>query len=459
MAYKSIRLLIPLVTVVPLLATVGTLGLLSHKGGRAAVRDVSTLLGGKVIDQSRDRVATFLSRRLSILEVVAASAKTGEVTVFRDCNDRDPRGELDCLERMTDFLYSIMQSRSVVYSMLFSSSDGNFVSIERGQEQTTLVRRQASTGENFRWLRAEGDSVWVPAEEEEEDPSFNPLERPWVMQAQATASYGELYKFSEGGMGLTASIAVFDGNRYVGVLAIDLRLSNLEQRLVNIASSLGDRARITISKTSTDDPFAISGGTNGSDDPLSTFNCERSTSGTDGDCSTGTRVDLDGVPYLVVSRPLNRTSEGLPNWEVSALVPESQFAGQLQANARHFAFVAMGLVAGSAVMGIVVNTVWIAIPIARLGKAAREIDEDHFNPNSLDDLAPFPEELDALTKLFQVMGKSINERMQIVNKELNKLRSDRQMWETAAGEGVGKYHALLERSRAFRKDYKSRSKS
>ncbi len=97
---------------------------------------------------------------------------------------------------------------------------------------------------------------------------------------------------------------------------------------------------------------------------------------------------------------------------------------------------------------------WLLRPIKNLMTAAKEIEEESFNPEELASVAQRQDELGQMARVFQEMVSTIAERQNGMKSQLSKLRAEKDEAKKAAiASQMGQTNSvesLLSRSRALR---------
>ncbi|MEL7085108.1 MAG: HAMP domain-containing protein [Cyanobacteria bacterium J06597_1] len=448
MRFTSIRIVLPLMIVVPLAITASILEWVALRDSQAAVSQVSTLLSEKVIAQSRDRVSTYLGSHLLVLQVAAEGAASGDLSVGEECLSLAQ--EERCLQQISKFLLGQVSTDNAIQSMLYASPLGSYAKIDRVEDEYFLDQRLATTNHMREFSRPDLEAFGWQLDRDQPT-LYNPLARAWYQLALETNRpvLGDVYSFASGGQGVTASVPLRNPDGLLlGVLAIDLPLDRLHTALTEIGEEVSPSARISIVEDTRSGPIVISGAPPDEDQQwLQEFNCAF-------DCEPGTVMKIEGVSYLVSTTVLQQGEDWLPRWLVTAIVPESDFVGELNENFVRSAILAFSLVAVTAVLGVIASTRWIASPVSRLGQAARDIEGNQFDPDSIDHLTERSDELGQLAKLFRRMGMAIDRRMTGFSEEIEHLQALNQEFaaerERNSIKDATHYRSLLNRSKAIR---------
>ena len=446
MRFTSIRLILPLMIVVPLVLTAGVLEWLSFKGGKEAIDSMSVTLGGNLIERSRSRIVSYLDVPWLNLQTHATAVRSGNLDLGRNC--QQIAQEDLCLEELANFLLGQVLAGSSIESMLFASPVGLYSNLKQADSGFTLDQGRAIDNtivvQTYQ-LGTEGNS---PPEKTGEPREFDPRTRPWYTDALESNDpvLGELYKFASGVWGFTASVALYDpAGEFLGVLAVDIPIDQLRNNLEAISKAVNPKAELYVRQIGSSDPLIPSQEPRPFDEWVNNnFECS-------GTCEGVNIVTILKEPNLVATAPLRQERDWLPNWVAIAIVPQAEFVGSLQDSAIQTLVLAIVLVVVAAVLGVIASTRWIATPIARLGKAASDIEADAFDPDSLKDLSSRSDELGELAQLFQEMGLTISDNISGFKDEIEHLNQEfAKEKKRNAIQGTAQYQALLHRARSLR---------
>jgi signal transduction histidine kinase/CheY-like chemotaxis protein len=222
--------------------------------------------------------------------------------------------------------------------------------------------------------------------------------------------------YDEGGSNITMvslnAPIVGDGGAYFGTAGADLSLDRMMAVLRDIRLRSADSAAVEASSEYT---YLVSRGGKIIAHPDSTLMLRRDYPGED------VRVLADGrhvaqrptgFERLAIDGEMRRVywwQAPLTGWKIVLNVPEQAVVGPINA------FAARSVLIGGA--GVVVMVLLVAAvsrrmtePVTQLTAAAKAIEADRFEPDTLDALAARRDELGELAHAFQVMGREIRQR-------------------------------------------------
>jgi sensor histidine kinase YesM len=141
------------------------------------------------------------------------------------------------------------------------------------------------------------------------------------------------------------------------------------------------------------------------------------------------------------------------DWSVGIIVPKSIFMQEIDTNNRVTLIIIVIMLGVNILIGLAIAT-WLLRPIKDLMTAAKEIEEESFNPEELDSVAQRQDELGQMARVFQEMGSTIAERQNGMKNQLSKLRAEKDEAKKAAiASQMGQSNSvesLLSRARALR---------
>ncbi|MCA6611065.1 MAG: HAMP domain-containing protein [Pseudanabaena sp. M158S2SP1A06QC] len=160
--------------------------------------------------------------------------------------------------------------------------------------------------------------------------------------------------------------------------------------------------------------------------------------------------EFNGEKYILSAHKLSKDSQ--LNWSVGIIVPKSIFMKEIDDNNRVTLIITITMLGINIVVGLAISS-WLLRPIKNLMVAAKEIEEDSFNPEGLEAIATRKDELGKMARVFQEMGSTVAERNQGLKLQLNKLREDNDEAKKAAmslSTGSNSLKSILSRARAAR---------
>lgn len=371
----SIRLLVTIAVVAPIVVTAATLFLLTS----LTLNGLAERLGRGIVDRRTSRVSEEVRTYLSDAERVS--------NLY---TQRLARGVLkpDALRDWAPFLYDDLMTSPQVASICFGNTQGDATYLMRahGQIELGIVKG----GENDRAADYAVDADGNPIGEPLRITRYDPRERPWwtAVAEERTARWTDVYFWfgdqggaAETGAGFTRPIRAPSGD-LIGVLVIDVTLSALSEFLrgleaaksgyiaivdehdLLVAASAGSVTgpkgeRLSLAKS--DAPTARAIGTALARPGLAAEALEP--------------VQIGGERYRVRATALT-PSPGI-RWRIIVAVPESMFMDEARDLRRSSLLIALVAAAGAVVLGVAVAR-RIARPVEAMTAHVRRVGKGDF---------------------------------------------------------------------------------
>ena len=132
--------------------------------------------------------------------------------------------------------------------------------------------------------------------------------------------------------------------------------------------------------------------------------------------------EFNSAKYIVITRKLDKELQ--LDWSVGLIVPKSIFMQEIDTNNQVTLIIIVILLGINIVIGLVIAA-WLLRPIKNLMTAAKEIEEESFEPEKLAAVAQRKDELGQMARVFQEMGSTISERQNGMKSQLTKLRAEK----------------------------------
>ena len=365
-----LRLAVVVPLVLQIILAVGITGWLSYRNGRQAVHTLALRFSEEVSAHTHQHVQNYLNTSQLFLTINVAAAANG----LLDVNDFDT---------LAAYFWQQTQITPDMTTLYFGSTSGDFLQVEQVAEPTVSVRT-AATAPNWEVyaLDAQGQR-----QERLQVRPYDPRQRPWYQAAirEDRLIWSPIYTFVEPPvLGITPAMPLRDASGQLqGVLAIDLTLEQLghflEQLEIGrsgvafilepsgelVASSADASLLATAADASTTRLQAIA-----SADPL-IRTVAQALAAPDQDWSVPqqfTQRTSQGERLFVQLSALGAAA-GL-DWRLAVVLPERDFAAQLQANNRA-TLVLCSVALLAAVSSGLLTSRWLAQPLRRLSVATQ----------------------------------------------------------------------------------------
>lgn len=447
----SIQWTLPVLVIMPLVAGVGITGWLAFHSGQLAVNVLVDRLSNEIAGRINQRVEEYLAKPQQVQDAIAAGYASGNL-------------DLEDAIAVRRYFWQITLSANLVSNLYIGrESDGRFIGAERSADGSFLWLRDEST--NNRWITFRMDDQGNPTERMSEF-EYDPRQRPWYQEAvaQGTATWSSVYLSVEPPtLALTRALPLMgpDG-QLVGVMGIDLVLTELSAFLQALEVSENGEAFIIersgdlVASSGNEKPFILENDQQSrlpavdSKVPLIRATAEY-LEGEFGDF-TGAFPEETIVFNLEDERQLVRVStlEGMSDldWLIVVVMPESDFMGYIRANTQSTLIIGGIITAIATLLGLIA-AMWIIRPIQRLNQAAQQIEENSFQPNSLEGVIARPDEFGELAHLFRDMAMVVASRQQSLAEQVNALQEEINSSKLSRSERA-QLETLLERAKQAR---------
>ncbi|AOX02117.1 hypothetical protein BJP34_24150 [Moorena producens PAL-8-15-08-1] len=227
--------------------------------------------------------------------------------------------------------------------------------------------------------------------------AFYPRQRPWYISAVEAAkpTWGEIYNFSDGKLGISFSAPVQDqAGNFHGVIVVDLILSLISDFLRGLTISPSGQVFLLepsgelIASSTSEQPFVLSNQDNqaqrlkatNSQNPLTQITAQYLLENLGNlakiEAAQQFNLKLDGERQFVQVTPLNN-QRGL-DWLVVVVIPESDFMAEINANTRLSILLCIAALIIATIIGIFTAR-WVIKPILHLNRAAKDIAKGKWN--------------------------------------------------------------------------------
>ncbi len=256
-ARLPLRLILIVPFVIQISAAVGLVGYLSFRNGQQAVNDLANQLMGKISNLVELHLDTYLATPHQIVQINIDAVKTG----LLDLRD---------YERSGHFFWKQMQVFDVSY-ISYALSTGEFAGAGRwleGQGVTINEMSPKTNGKDYAYATdSQGNRTKVVKVE-----NYEPLTDEWYTQTVQAGKqiWSQVYTWNDyiGYIAISANRPIYDDtNKLVGVISVDLLLSNISDFLRNLKVSpsgkifIVERDGLLIANSSSEQPFTMVNGT------------------------------------------------------------------------------------------------------------------------------------------------------------------------------------------------------
>ena len=355
-----------------ILVAVGLASYFSWKNGRKTVEALALRSSREITFYTKQHIDEYLDTPTSFLNINRIFANS------KSLNLKD-------LDKLQPILWQQAQINPQIDTIYFGSETGDFIEIEM-KDPPVMAIRNSKTAPYWETYRLDNNGQKTQKIGQKK---YDPRQRPWYKKAieKKKLVWSPIYLFADTPvLGITSAIPLIDPdtNEPVGVMAIDLTLSDISQFLSSLKISDSGRVFIVeksgeIVATSTNKPSMLKDGDkrlnykNSQDDLVR--NIAKFLNRQFGDLE-----DIYPQKQLIIKNNGDRyfvQTENLADrpdldWVVVTVIPESDFVEHIRANI-YITLMWSSLAAISAICLGAIATQWIVKSVNNLSKAAQTV--------------------------------------------------------------------------------------
>ncbi|MGF1494536.1 MAG: response regulator [Microcoleaceae cyanobacterium] len=432
LAQLSGRIPLRTILIVPfvaqLLGAVGLVGYISFRNGQKAVNDIASQLRNEVTIRTDEYLDNYLKLPHKVNKINADAVRLGILNAY----------DFSLMER---YFWQQLQEFETVSYIQFGTEDGKFIGDERLDENTFTVEvKDIYTGVDKLVYRLDSEGYRTD-EQVGVSEDYDPRQRPWYKAAVAAGepTWSTIYQFSSDTavrLGITAVEPYFDaaGER-LGVWGTDIVLSHLSDflRTLEIGESgqvfITERDGLLVASSVLDQPFTVKDGeaeriqAAEATDPLirSTTQALLDEFGSLAQIQATQQFDfdLDGERQFVQVLPF-QDGRGI-DWLIVVAVPEADFMGQINENARTTLLLCLAALAVATGIGILTAR-WVVRPILQFNNAAKDIAQGEWDKtvslNRRDELGQLANSFNQMAHQLQNSFETLEHRVEERTAEL-----------------------------------------
>ncbi|MGB3536431.1 MAG: adenylate/guanylate cyclase domain-containing protein [Microcoleaceae cyanobacterium] len=360
-------------------AAVGLTGYLSWRNGQKAVNDVAYQLRQEVTE----RVQLHLQNYLSIPPLINQINRQALQNNYLDFNN---------IDKSEYFLWQQVQLFPSVYANYIANETGQFISVRRILSGSMIAKTVEYSPERESYIL---DNQGNRSEFQEVD-LYDPRVRPWYQSTlkKRQANWSEIYTFTGGEIGITASSILEDDNgEIISIVGVDILLSLISNFLKTIDISengqvfIMEPSGLIVASSTAESPIIVDSTLRSSQRLSATKSRNILTNKTAnylsnkfGDLSqieTVHQLDfqLQGSDVFVQVVPY-QDQMGL-NWLIVVVVPENDFMAQINDNTRATILLCIIALFIASILGLLTSR-WLAKPVLRLNQAAKNLTQGNW---------------------------------------------------------------------------------
>ncbi|MCC5645127.1 response regulator [Nostoc sp. CHAB 5824] len=412
---------------------VGLVGYLSYQNGQKAVKELANQLENEICDRIEQHLDRYLTTPKQINQINLDAIELDLIN-------------LSDFKTTGNYFWKQMQVFNVGYNS-FANSKGEFIGIERLDNGTLLIN-EVTKKHGIGKLHVYNSDLKGNRRQLQQVKNYDPRVEAWYADAAKMGKpiWSQIYQWEDKleVLSISSSYPVYDKtHKFIGVISVDLILSQISNFLANLNTEKSgktfilERSGLIVASSTTEPPYTIINGQIKRRSALDSQNYLIR-------LTTQSLIKRFGSLELMVGKQqLNFTADGMRyfvqvkswrdelglDWLIVAVIPESEFMGQINANTRITILLCIVAFLVAIIIGIL-TAQWVIKPILQLNTLAKKIAKGEWEQ--------IPEiqrsdELGELAKSFETMAKQLqasfstlsakNAQMQVLNEALSHSQS------------------------------------
>lgn len=431
----SIRRTIHLLIILPLISVMGLTSALIFIAGREIVNNVAEELSNEVTEHIVEHSQNYLDAPHVVLQQIAIAEQSGVV----DFNN---------FASLKKYMWQLVKQNEAIDYVFYGDEQGRFLGVQQSNRSDDLylkIEDSTTKGERHTYSLDEGgkrQKLLVSSQ-------YDPRSRPWYRTAKEVQSsaWSAIYPASSSSiLSISPTLPIYkQPNRLQGVLSVQMSLNEISNFLAQVKQDRSMEAFILdrqgkIVATSAAESLSIPTEKGkrrlkaiNSSQPLIKATAKQTLQQFEGleqiRDSTFFTFDFDNKRQLVQLVPL-KNRQNL-DWLVAVVISEADFMSPVNR------YVRLVVIVGTAIAALAIFTAlrmsgWIVKPIGVFDRAAKDIEQQTFDPDSLDTVAQRQDEFGQLGRVFQLMATVVYQRESSLKQQVDKLQAEQQKANEAA---------------------------
>ncbi|WP_434686389.1 cache domain-containing protein [Pseudanabaena minima] len=453
---SSIRQVFPIVLSIQITVAVGITGWISFNSSERAVQKLTRQLCDNLNLRVEQQITSYLEESVRINQSLTTALSNGSI------NPND-------ISQVQKDVFNKARELNIQNILFYGNESGTMVGIERYIGSDFLLRiREDGISPNRPTYVLSGNGVRGKLITNE---VYDHRTRPWYIAAKQSgrAIWSSIFvSTTDGELTTTKATPIYNASGNIqGVVGINISLKQIKQFMLQTRPSerwnvfLVEGNGTLVASTSEAPVFEKNGNVvkrfeaSQSQDPKlknAGLAIQQQFGGFQSlQDAQVIEFEFNGEKYIVSTHKLNQDLQ--LDWSVGIIVPKSIFMQEIDTNNRVTLIIIVIMLGANILIGLAIAT-WLLRPIKDLMTAAKEIEEESFNPEELASVAQRQDELGQMARVFQEMGSTIAERQNGMKSQLSKLRAEKDEAKKAAiASQMGQTNSvesLLSRARALR---------
>ncbi|MBE9048056.1 cyclic nucleotide-binding domain-containing protein [Pleurocapsales cyanobacterium LEGE 10410] len=428
MASISIRRTIHLLIIAPLISVMGLTSAIIFIAGREIVSHVGEDLSTEVSEHIVEHTQNYLDLPHLVLQNMAIAKASGAI----DFND---------FASLEKYMWQLVTKNDALQYVFYGDEERRFLGVQQSNSQDKFyvkVKEEQNAERKTYLLDERGNRADLVVSSE-----YSTLTRPWYQAAKRVQqpTWSEIYPASSSSiLSISPIVPVYDrGENLQGVLSIQISLNEISNFLQEIKHSRSMEALIIdrqgqIIATSTAESLATptEGGSRrlkaiDSREPIVKATVRQTLEQYNNfeqiDNKTFFTFDFANKRQLVQIVPL-KNRQNL-DWLVAVVIPEANFMAPVYRYITLVVIVGIGVAVLAIFIALKISG-WIVEPINVFDRAATDIEQQTFEPASLDAIAERQDEFGQLGRVFQLMATVVYQRESSLQQQVAQLRQEQQ---------------------------------
>ena len=454
---SSIRQVVPIVLSIQITVAVGLTGWISFQSSERAVQKLTRQLCENLNFRVEKQITSYLEESVRVNQAMTITLTNGSV------NPND-------ISQVQKDIFNKLRELNTQNILFYGNENGTMVGIERNGDSNFLLRIREDSGNPNR-PTYELSNNGIRGKLVKTEINYDHRTRPWYVAAKQSgkAIWSSIFvSTTDGELTTTKATPIYNSSGGLqGVVGINVSLKQIKQFMLQTRPSdkwqvfLVEGDGSLVASTSETPVFEQNGSTIKRFEVLQSKDIRLQNAGLAVQKQFGgfqnlqdsqvVEFDFNGEKYIVSTHKLNRDLQ--LDWSVGIIVPKSIFMQEVDENNRTTLIIIVIMLGATILIGLAISS-WLLRPIKDLMKAAKEIEEESFDPEELTSVAQRKDELGQMARVFQDMGSTIAERQNGMKSQLSKLRKEKDEAKKMAiasqlGQGDS-LQSILSRSRAAR---------
>jgi two-component system sensor histidine kinase ChiS len=402
-----IRAVLVIPFVLQTVTAVGLTGYLSYKNGQRAVEELATYLQASILERVTEYLDNYLVKPKEINQVNLDGINLKYI-------------DLNNLSNLGQYFWKQMQVFPVGY-INYANQAGEFIGIERldnGELRFNIINKKTGIG-NLQIY--ETNSQGEPNKLLEVTPNYDPRKEAWYAEAIALGKplWTQIYQWEDKPdiLSISSSYPVKVDNQVVGVIGVDLILSQIGEFLKNLTVSehgqifIIERNGLLVASSNSEKPYHIVNGKSQrlkaieSHDPLVSNSTNFLIS------HFGNLKDIQNKSFFTFPKAGNHYFLGVSSfidpagidWLIVVVIPETDFMEKIHANNLITTILCLLALVVAIILGILTAR-WITSPILRLNYLAKNLSAGDLEKRLITDRQ---DEIGELAKSFNDMATQL----------------------------------------------------